>query len=98
MPRAMARQRNHSTFYHLAPYLNLWTLKGAIHGPETSVHWVPSVFSNEAGMEQATSKSLGESNPTDIWDGVQRAKTWPRLTPETTRYRRPIQAKQWRNP
>jgi BON domain-containing protein len=32
-------------------------------------------------MEQATSKSPGDSNPTDIWDEVQRTKTWPGLAP-----------------
>jgi hypothetical protein len=42
----------------LGAHLNLSTVRRAIHGPETSVQWVPSVSSNEAGMEQATSKSL----------------------------------------
>jgi hypothetical protein len=77
----------------------LWTFQRAIHGLETSVHRVLSVSSNEARMEQATSKSLRDSNPTDMWDEVQRAKTWPGLAPADDEVPKthPI-PNYWRNP
>jgi len=50
-------------------------------------------------MEQATSKSLRDSNPTDMWDEVQRAKTWLGLAPADDEVPKthPI-PNYWRNP